>query len=457
MLLRFRCKNFRSIREEQELSLIAAKTRSDERNDSLLETPIKGVQALRCAAISGANASGKSNVLGAMQAFSWMVSTSQRKWPPTGAIPAWDPFEMDETSSTGETEFQIDFVIGKQVFNYGFRFSRTAFLEEWLNDITGKKKKFFRRTTEGPTISVEFPGRNLSSTDEGSKHLDAIRLLTRPNSLFLSAAAQSNHQLLSEIFKWIFIRFDEISSSVPHALRLDTADDCSDPDRKERIKKLLQFADIGISDIEVAEEEEPEQSKKFQTALVRALKEVNPEVAAKISQSSSLSRHNIKMVHSVAGGKSYPLDFDEESDGTKTYFSMLGPILEVLRDGTLVLIDELEASLHPHLAKQIVRIFNEPALNPKGAQLIFATHDTNLFDLALMRRDQFWFTVKNENGATVLVPLSDYKPRKDQNIEAAYLHGRFGAVPFLDDNLLRAALAVQEEKSSASVAEDEAR
>ena len=457
MLLRFRCKNFRSIREEQELSLVATKTRSDERNDSLLETPIKGVQALRCAAIYGANASGKSNVLGAMQAFSWMVSTSQRKWAPTGAIPAWAPFELDDTSHNGETELQVDFVLGKQVFNYGFRFSRTAFLEEWLNDITGNKKKFFHRTTEGGTISVRFPGRNLSATDEGSKHLYAIRLQTRPNSLFLSAAAQSHHKLLSEIFNWVFARFNEISSSVPHALRLYTADDCAEPDRKERIKKLLQFADVGISDIEVAEEEETEQAKKFQMALVRALEEVDPEAAAKMSQSSSRSRHNIKMVHSVAGGKSYPLNFEEESDGTKVYFSMLGPILEVLRDGTLVLIDELEASLHPHLARQIIRIFNEPALNPKGAQLIFATHDTNLLDFALMRRDQFWFTVKNENGATVLVPLSDYKPRKDQNIEAAYLHGRFGAVPFLDDDLLRAALALQEEKSPTSVAEDEAR
>jgi hypothetical protein len=275
--------------------------------------------------------------------------------------------------------------------------------------------------------------------------------------LFLSAAAQSHHKLLSEIFNWVFARFNEISSSVPHVLRLYTADDCAEPDRKERIKKLLQFADVGISDIEVAEEEETEQAKKFRTALVRALEEADPEAAAKMSQSSSRSRHNIKMVHSVAGGKSYPLDFDEESDGTKTYFSMLGPILEVLRNGTLVLIDELEASLHPHLAKQIIRIFNEPALNPNGAQLIFATHDTNLLDLDLMRRDQFWFTVKNENGETVLVPLSDYKPRKDQNIEAAYLHGRFGAVPFLDDDLLRAALAVQEEKQSVSVADDEGR
>jgi hypothetical protein len=459
MLLRFCCKNFRSIREEQELSLVATKTRSDERNDSLLDTPIKDVKGLRCVAIYGANASGKSNVLSAMHTFSWIVSTSQRKWNPTGAIHqrAWDPFVLDEISRTGETEFQIDFVLGSRVYNYGFRFNRAVFVEEWLKEKTGREKQLFRRMTEGSTISVKFPGRSLGATVEDSKHLDAIKLQTRPNSLFLSAAAQSNHKLHSDIFEWISIRFHEISSNVPHALRLYTADAFSEPNRKKQIKMLMRNADIGISEIEVAEEEQPEQSKKIHAAFVRALKEVDPEAATNMSEATSLSRHNIKIVHSVADGKSFPLDFEEESDGTKTYFNMLGPILDVLKDGTLVLVDELEASLHPNLARQIVRIFNDPALNPNGAQLIFATHDTNLLDLNLLRRDQIWLTEKNQNGATVLVPLSDFKVRKDQNIASAYLHGRFGAIPFLDETLLQGALESPNKKSSEPASNDEAR
>lgn len=457
MLLRFRCKNFRSIREEQELSLIAAKTRSDERNDSLLDTPIKDVKALRCAAIYGANASGKSNVLYALRVFSRMVSNSQRKWNPLGTIPTWDPFALDEISGAGETEFQIDFVLGPRVYNYGFRFNRAVFLEEWLIDKTGKAKELFRRVTEDSNISVKFTGRNLDATAEDSKHLDAIKLQTRPNSLFLSSAAQNNQEMLSTIFRWIVERFHQISTKDPSTLRLYTAEACSEPSRKEKIKELLRFADVGISDIEVAEEEEPEQAKKFHSAFVRALKEIDPEAASNMSEASPRSRHNIKMVHSVADDKSYPLNFEEESAGTRAYFYMLGPILDVLRDGTLVLVDELEASLHPHLAKQIVRIFNDQTLNPKGTQLIFATHDTNLLDLNLLRRDQIWFTEKNPDGATVLIPLSDFKVRKDQNIASAYLHGRFGAIPFLDERWLRAALELPSEKSSEPTSIDEAR
>ena len=459
MLLRFRCKNFRSIREEQELSLVASKTRADERNDSLLDTPLKDVKALRCVAIYGANASGKSNVLSAMRVFSRMVSMSQRHWDPTGAIPTWDPFALDEASGVGETEFQIDFVLGSRVYNYGFRFDRVVFLEEWLIDKTKSNpgRELFRRTTIESTVSVKYTGRNLDATGEDSKHLDAVKLQTRPNSLFLSSAAQNNHEFLSTIFRWIVERFHQISTKDPSSLRLYTAESCSEPSRKEKIKELLRFADIGISDIEVAEEEEPEQAKKFHTAFVRAMKEIDPEAASNMSEEFSFSRHNIKMLHSVAGDKSYPLNFEEESAGTRAYFYMLGPLLDVLRDGTLVLIDELEASLHPHLANQIVRIFNDPDLNPKGTQLIFATHDTNLLDLNLLRRDQIWLTEKNQDGATVLVPLSDFKVRTDQNIASAYLHGRFGAIPFLDETLLQAALESPNKKSSEPASNDEAR
>ena len=453
MLLRFRCKNFRSIREEQELSLVAAKTRSDERKDSLLDTPLKGVHALRCAAIYGANASGKSNVLHAMRVFSRMVSKSQRQWNPTGGISTWDPFVLDEISRTGETEFQIDFVVGLRVYNYGFRFNRAVFVEEWLKDITEREKQLFRRTTKDSTISAEFPGRNLGATVEDASHLNTIKLQTRPNSLFLSSAAQNNHEQLATIFKWIVDGF-QIIFPLGQSWRLHTADYCTTPQRKEKIKALLAFADVGIVDLEVSDKELPENIRGLLTQTDKLIKGVEADTVSGLMNPSSLF-HDIKMTHRIADGKLYFLDFENESKGTRTYFALLGPLLDILEDGTLVLIDELEASLHPKLARQLVRIFNDPVLNPKGAQLIFATHDTNLLDLDLMRRDQIWFTEKNENGATVLMPLSDYKPRKDQNIEAAYLHGRFGALPFLDESLLYEALESPNKKSS--VFGDEAR
>lgn len=421
---------------------MAVNSSADERNPSLLDTPIKGLKALRCAAIYGANASGKSNVLNAMRTFSRMVSRSQREWNPTGPIPTWKPFALDEVSSSGDSVFEIDFVIDATVYNYGFKFNSSAILEEWLKDNTGRAKTLFQRETQGPSARVRFPGKNLGATSEDSKHLESIRVQTRANSLFLSSAAQNNHKFLSVIFTWISERFHVISSREESSLHIYTAELCSKPDRKQQIRALLESADAGIADLVIEDEVMPERLQKAVTAMFTAFSEAMPEAAppSVVKEPFSMSRHNIKMLHRGANGALYPLDFDDESSGTRAYFRMLGPLLDVLRDGSLVLIDELESSLHPLLARELVRMLGDPILNPNGAQLIFATHDTNLLDLDLLRRDQIWLTEKGKDGATVLAALSDYKPRKDQNIALAYLHGRFGAIPVIDEGLVRSAL-----------------
>jgi AAA15 family ATPase/GTPase len=225
------------------------------------------------------------------------------------------------------------------------------------------------------------------------------------------------------------------------------------------VKALLTFADIGIADFEVLEEETPDEFKNFQRAIFAAVKEVAPETSLNSTEIDAVIgsyQHKIMMMHQGADEKVYPLDFAEESSGTRAYFEMLGPLLDGLRDASGVLIDELESSLHPNLSSQIIRIFSEPSLNPKGAQLLFTSHDTNLLDLGLLRRDQIWFTEKGHDGATNLARLSDFRPRKDQNIGAAYLHGRFGAIPFLDDDLLRKIAASEREIAPIARTEDEA-
>jgi AAA15 family ATPase/GTPase len=437
MLLRFSCKNYRSIREEQVLSLRASNIRTDERNESLLNTQGGGAKVLRCAAIYGSNASGKSNILRAMNACSRMVSQSQRNWNPTAGIPTWDPFALDEISRSGETEFQVDFEIENVVYSYGFKFNARIILEEWLIDNTGRAKTLFRRSTDDSKVLLSFPGRNLGATVEDAKHLDGIRLQMRPNSLFLSAAAQGNHRLLSSVFEWISQNLRAVSTK-GSALRYPTADGCSFPGRKQQIIDLLAFADVGIKDFEVAEEEAPENVKKFQSAFIRIINEASPEHP--ISMTDIDNRHSIKMLHTGVKGNLYPLNFDDESSGTRAYFELLGPLLDGLGCASCILIDELESSLHPSLSRQIVKIFNDPELNPRGAQLIFNTHDTNCLDLSLLRRDQIWFTEKNQDGATELTRLAEFMPRKGQDIASAYLHGRFGATPFLDDELLRSIL-----------------
>lgn len=445
MLLSFRCANFRSISDEQEISLIAQNNRTQEHDESLLDVPAHTEKALRCAAIYGPNASGKSNLLLAMNTFRDMIADSQRKWKPTGEIPVWDPFALNEISKSTETRFEAEISVEQNVYLYSVSFNSRVITKEVLVDITKRPKMLFRRSADNSTISVTFPGRNLADTTEDQKHLDLIKIQTRPNSLFLSSAAQSNFERLTAIYKWITESFQILSPAV-HATAGFTAGACSDPMRKQQIQALLAFADTGIVGLEIIEEDAPERERRFLGAVLSAYEREIESQSADLRVPERLVRHNIKMLHRGPGGHIYPLPFEQESAGTKAYFYMLGPLINELEQGTVLLIDELESSLHPNLARQFVRIFNDPTLNPKGAQLVFATHDTNLLDLELVRRDQVWFTEKNQQGSTAVSQLSDFKPRKEQNVAFAYLHGRFGGTPFLDEDLLRSAFLPKQDR-----------
>jgi AAA15 family ATPase/GTPase len=449
MLLEFRCKNFRSFRDEQKISLVAARTRSQELDKRLIETKIKGVAGLRCAAIYGSNGSGKSNLLKAMAQFSVMISASQKRWDSTDKIPVWDPFMLDENSRSGETEFEATVLIDEVEYRYGFRFNETVISEEWLYEYAPKERTLFRRKTLDGRVEVDFVGRNLTGST-----LETIRQLTRPNSLFLSAAAQNNYERLAIIQKWFVDRFNIINGQDCTQMLPFTADLCKQEEIKGRVIKLISFADFGVEDFEVVEEDAPEGFKKMYTAMVRAAKEVSPEMADKMGERDSFVHSEVRMMHRGADGKLYPLATNQQSRGTLAYFSVLGPLLDELKDGSILLIDELESSMHPLLVRQLVRVFNDPGLNPKGAQIIFTTHNTGILDPQILRRDQVWFTEKNKDGATIVYSLADYKPRKDQNIEVGYLHGRFGAIPFLDNELLYSALQTEGLSQTSQCAEE---
>jgi hypothetical protein len=385
-------------------------------------------------------------VLAALSAFCQTVSQSQRLWKPNGAIPVFAPFLLDDRSRNEESELEIVFLLDSSIYRYGFRFNQTTVLQEWLIDATGRDKTLFTRTTEKEKTTTLFPNRNLIRTQEEARHLASIRLDVRPNSLFLSASAQKNHPLLSKVAAYLADTFEPAGGQSIAASLMRTAATCSDTNRREQIAKMMEFADAGIEGLAVSSQEMPETQKKPFLAFIKALKEANPEEMSSMEPDGITfpPALEVQMNHHGEGGKLYPLQESQESNGTLAYFSILGPLLDRLRDGTALLIDELESSLHPKLALELVRIFNSPEFNPKGAQIIFTTHNIKLLDLALLRRDQIWFTEKTREGSTRLYPLSDYRPRTNQNIEAGYLGGRFGAIPFLDDQLLRESLISSE-------------
>ena len=417
MLLQFRVENHRSLRDEQTLSLVAT---SDKTGGHVLRAEGLAEAVVPVAAIYGANASGKSNVLAALEFMRSAVVDSYSRWEVEGT--PQQPFLLSSKAS-GPSLYEIDLLVEEVRYRYGFQLSASRVEEEWLFAWPhGRKAVWFERDGN----DFEF-GKTLHGENE------TIRSLTRPNSLFLSAAAQNNHAALLPVFRrlggWRFslerratsLPRSWISSSV--ARRLSSKD--GDVDR-DAIMRLLREADTGIVDVRVdmanaldASDDLSTRTKKIARALSLQMP-VSPVVSFR---------------HRAADDEYAWLPLAAESDGTLALLDLAPHIVDTLRSGGLLCIDELEASLHPALALRVVQMFNDPKHNPRQAQLVFATHDTNLLGSIVgepvLRRDQVWFTEKDDAGATHLYPLTDFHPRKQENLERGYLQGRYGAVPFL--------------------------
>ena len=420
MLIEFRVENHRSLRDEQALTFAAG--RIGDPSDPRLRT-VAGCsdKLLPAAVIYGANASGKSNVLAALTFMRDAVLFSHRKWEPDGGVPrsafAWGNQRVEPST------FEVSFLLDECKYEYGFSVDDVAVIEEWLFAWPkGRKQVWFERD-HGHFNH----GENLRGPNE------AVREATRPNALFLSTAAQFAHEQLGRLFTWFRAivpvnilghRYSVFHPAISSGVFRRSKSNAEFPLRDEseetlvpRIGRLLKTADTGIVDVR------------------RTAAEIDSDDSDHETFAFSW-RPRIQFQHQAGNDDSW-LDLGEESKGTKTLFRMSLPLLHVLESGGLLLIDELEASLHPLLGSAIVRMFNSPETNPANAQLLFTTHDTNLLGTTLgeppLRRDQVWFTEKDGEGATALYPLTDYKPRNVENLERGYLQGRYGAIPFPGD------------------------
>lgn len=412
MLIQFRVENHRSLRDEQVLSLVAADT-LDPSDRRLLRRPGLQEALLPAVALYGANASGKSNVLSALLFMQKAVLDSHRLWEPEGGPPR-EPFALSG-KSTEPSLYEVDILVSGIRHRYGFVLGAARIDEEWLHAwFEGQRQVLFEREGDDFQFGEHLPGDN-----------DTIRGLTRANSLFLSAAAQNNHEALLPIFRWFrsswFIFQRGPTHGLPHEevaairglfLPLPSFLEESKARQRDReaVVRLLQAADVGILDLKVNNQKLPAD---------------NP--FTRVS--------DVFLRHKADDQDRSWLPLEWESAGTVTLLGIATRLVNVLRLGRLLCIDELEASLHPMLALELVRLFNDPEQNPNGAQLIFTTHDTNLLGNVVgeppLRRDQIWFTEKDQTGATHLYPLTDFHPRAEENLERGYLQGRYGAVPFL--------------------------
>lgn len=416
MLLRFETGNFLSFAGVQELSLVASKLKG--REDGLL--PIPGApefQAVPATLIYGANASGKTNFV---RAFTFMRSAilhSHSQGSPDGGVPR-KPFALDEEMRMTPSQCEAEFVVDGTRFIFGFTCDDNSFLTEWLYAFPeGKRRKLYER--DGKTV-------NFGQSMAGAKK--ALVEFMRSNSLFISTATQNDHEELSKIVT--FFRNCTYSSNLEVS-----AANISNTFKKGQIDaraiNFLRDTGTGIVGLEQHEQEVPDEVKNFNTEFRSVLRKYLGDEAAP-DPNTNEKDVEIQLIHQ-GSKKEYALPLQQESSGTRRLLILVSKILRALDKGTLIIVDELDASLHTIVAEQIIELFTNKEYNPKGAQLIATTHDTNLLACGHLRRDQIWFCEKDGIGSSHIFSLADFKLRPTDKFGKGYLEGRFGAIPFAGD------------------------
>ncbi len=412
MLLEFRVRNYRSIRDEQVLSLVAASSDKELADTHLVPTGIKSIpNVVRSAVVYGPNASGKSTLLRALDYMRAVVAESATLIQP-GAIYNVQPFKLDEALSQEPSVFELSFLLEGIRHQYTFAMTPQRIVSESLVVYrTSKPTQWFsRRLSEnGENYEYEF-----STYLTGSRRI--WQDSTRANALFLSTAAQLNSDQLGPVFRWIVESIVFIPASAVLNDDLTTAM-LATAEGRTQIRDFLSTADISIADVHAVPR------KGFRNQVVFH--------AGTVAHSSSEEGEFLVPLFKHATSKgSATFELQDESEGTQRLYGLVAPVLDVIRDGRILVVDELDSSLHALLVRRLVSMFHDPTISSHGAQLLFSTHDTSLLDHTLFRRDQVWFTEKDDDQATRLYPLTDFSPRKHEAWERGYVSGRYGAVPF---------------------------
>lgn len=420
MLIHFECENFRSFRDTARLSLETIPAFKERPENTVAASRL---QLLKSAALYGPNAGGKSNFVEAVGFATSFVAESAIARSPGSAIKV-TPFRLDTATESAPSRFQFTLIEGELRYRYGFSVDQKEVQAEWLyvteySKPRAREKVLFLR--EGSDIDVR----------SGIPDAPALISRTRAEALFLSVAAQWNDPLADTVAECLS-KVRVLSGLHDHRYQHYSANMAQgqgeDRRRAERMLKACRSVDPGISNIRVEEQE-------LDAALIARLR----SQLGSDAQASEIRRafeQRVFLEHpkysqgSVVGTVAFDLE-EDASAGTQKYFRVLGPIIDTLEQGYTLFVDELEAKLHPLLTRSIVQMFQSSESNPKNAQLVFCTHDTNLLTYAGLRRDQIWFVEKSKEGASMLYPLSDFNGvRQSADLASDYIKGRFGAIPF---------------------------
>ncbi|MEM1214222.1 MAG: ATP-binding protein [Bacteroidota bacterium] len=423
MLVEFRVSNYRSIAREQVLSLVPSTAQSDYPDNILRRDKFAGLNVV---ALYGPNNSGKSNLLRSIQMLSRLVVLSSAS-NSTENLP-YDPNLLVQGFAQQPTSFEVTFITNGNRYRYGLQYDRQQVQSEWLfRKRVGREVELFYREGETIQVSSGFKGR--------ARLIDTAVSATRANGLFLSSCDMLNVEEAKVIFAWFktLINHDTVTNAQVgsvNTLRLLA----SSAEMKAKIVEHLKRLDLGFIDIVVLK-------RKFDPATLPDSLDQNmrESLVNQLSDKTGLQPNTVRQVYTEKGEQSeeqimWPL-YERESAGTQSAFSLSGPVVYALMNGGTLIVDEIEAKLHTDITTKIVKLFLSKKTNPKHAQLIFATHDTNLLKRVPLRRDQINFIDLGKAKSTELYTLSDFryfsgnKERPDTDKEKRYLEGRYGAVP----------------------------
>lgn len=418
MIIDFTIGNFRSIRDLKTISLLAYNRKNDELCRNKVDYAIRGFKnsVLKGAAVYGGNASGKSNLFSGVSTFLNFALHSFQEIKPEEQIPI-EPFLLDEVSRNKESVFEINFIVDCIRYLYRLELNRNKVTYESLVSYPkGIPRNLFKRKYVGDKIDYTF---------EKSVYFKAdfdLFYKVRDNVSYLSYALANNVDALMPIYRYLSsIEFISGVKPFPSATELKLFQNESS---SREIKDFMRSADLGIQNILVKKNPLSEEQIRRIYGVQSSLYDEN-----NLAHPFKL---DVNFTHKGYEDKEYHISLQNESDGTKKVFKLIGPFIDIINKGGTLFIDEIDTSLHPLMVNELLKLFFSET-NTNGAQIIFTSHNPILLDADLLRRDQVWFSAKNDFGETDLYSLLDYSPRKGESLIRGYLGGRYGAIPFFEN------------------------